>query len=208
MDQPYRPIIHPNQIRQILLLITVIGLGVLLWVEMYFMLTGFLGAVAMYVVMRRPMMYLVFKKNWKRWIAALMLMIISLFVIIYPFAWIFNLLIAKLGPVIADTNNLQESLKQMDRYLHDRYGFDLLTQSNIEKMADIATNIGTKVVTTTLSTITNLFVMYFILWFMLMKVGSIQRWVRQALPVRRANADKVLREMREMIMSNSIGIPV
>jgi predicted PurR-regulated permease PerM len=43
---------------------------------------------------------------------------------------------------------------------------------------------------------------------MLMKVGQIQRWLLRALPVKRENADSVLKEIREMIMSNSIGIPV
>lgn len=200
--------IHPNKIRQVLLLATIIGLGWVIWRELYFMLAGFLGAVALYVLMRRPMLYLVYQKKWKHWIAALLLMLLSLVVIIYPFAWIFNLLLEKLTPAILDTTQLQESLKQIDKYLHDRYRFDLLTPANIEKMAGFATNIGTKIITSTLNTITNLFVMYFILWFMLMKVGRIQRWLQKALPVKRKNADKVVREMREMIMSNSIGIPV
>lgn len=200
--------IHPNKVRQVLLLVTIIGLGWVIWREMYFMLAGFLGAVTLYVVMRKPMLYLVYNRKWKHWIAAILLMLISLGLIIYPFAWIFNLLIVKLAPLLADSSKLQESLNQMDKYLHDRYSFDLLTPANIEKMAGFATNVGTKVVTSTLNTITNLFVMYFILWFMLMQVGKIQKWLQKALPVKRKNADKVLREMREMIMSNAIGIPV
>lgn len=200
--------IHPNKIRQILLLTILIGLGWILWREMYFMFSGFLGAVALYVLMRRPMLYLVFRKKWKHWVAALCLMLLSLFVIIYPFAWIINVLIQKLAPLMSDTSRIQESLQEIDQFLHKRYNFDLLSVSNIEKVSGFATNVGSRVVTTTLSTITNIFVMYFILWFMLMKVGDIQRWLRKALPVRRDNADKVLKEMRDMIFSNSIGIPV
>ncbi len=200
--------IHPNKVRQVLLLLVLGGLGWILWTELYFMFTGFLGAVALYVLMRRPMMYLVFKRKWKHWVAALLLILISLFVIIYPFAWIINILIERLAPLIADTTRIQDSLKQIDSFFMDRYNIELLSDSNIEKVSGLAANIGGKVVTTTLSTITNTFVMYFILWFLLMKVGKIQRWLRRALPVRRINAEKVITEIREMIMSNSIGIPV
>lgn len=200
--------IHPNKIRQVLLLATLTGLGWLLWREMYFMFTGFLGAVALYVLLRKPMLYLVHKRKLKHWLASLILILLSLFVIIYPFAWIINMLIERLAPHITDTTGLQNSLRQIDTFLHDRYGFDLLTVSNIEKVSGMATTIGGKIVSTTLNTLTNLVVTYFILWFMLMRVGYIQIWLRKALPVHRTNADKVIKEIRDMVMSNSIGIPV
>lgn len=190
------------------MLITVIGLGFIIWKEMYFMLGGFLGAVTLYVLMRKPMLYLVFTRKWKHWIAALVLIIISLGVIIYPFAWVINLLIERLSPYLTDTTKLQNALQQIDKYLQDRYNFDLLNVGNIERVSGFATNIGGKVISTTLNTLTNLVIMYFILWFMLMKVGHVQKWLLKALPVKRTNADKVLLEIREMVMSNAVGIPV
>ena len=200
--------IPPNKIRQVLLLGVLLLLAWVLWTEMYFMFTGFLGAIALYVLLRKPMLYLVFQKKWKHWIAALTLVLLSLLVIIYPFAWIINILIDRIAPHLKDTTQLQASLGQIDTYLHDRYGFDLFSLSNIEKVSSMATAVGGVIVSTTLNTITNLFVTYFVLWFMLMKVGHFQRWLLKALPVKRENADSVLREIREMIMSNSIGIPV
>ncbi len=200
--------IHPNKIRQLLLLATIVGLGWILWIELYFILAGFLGSVTLYVLMRRPMLYLVFKLKWKHWIAALVLMILSLFLIIYPFAWVINLLIDKLGPYLTDTTKIQESLGKIDDFLRERYDFEILSDANIEKMTGFATDIGGKIISGTLHTLTNLFVTYFILWFMLMKVGHIQRWLIKALPVKRDNADKVLHEIREMVRSNAVGIPV
>lgn len=200
--------IHPNKIRQVLLLATLVILGWILWSEMYFMFTGFLGAVALYVLLRRPMLYLVFQKKWKHWVAALVLILLSLLVIIYPFAWIINILIDKLSPYLQDSTQLQTSLNQIEIYIRDRYGFDLFSMSNVEKVSGLATSVGTTIISATLNTVTNLFVSYFILWFMLMKVGHFQRFLSKALPVRRTNADALIKEIREMIMSNSIGIPV
>ena len=200
--------IHPNKVRQVLLLAIIVLLAWVLWSELYFMFTGFLGAVALYVLLRKPMLYLVHKKKWKRWIAAVLLILLSLLVIIYPFAWIFNVLIEKLSPHISDNSGIQESLRQIDNYLHNRYGFDIFSMGNIEKVSTLATAAGGKIVSTTLHTLTNLLVTYFVLWFMLMKAGFIQPNLVKALPVKRQNADAVVKEMREMIMSNSIGIPV
>jgi len=207
MVQPFDHI-HPNKIRQILLLATLLFLGIILWQEMYFMLGGFLGAIVLYVLMRRPMLYLVYKRKWKHGIAATVLMVLSLGIIIYPFAWVINLLIERITPVITDTSQLQASLNKIDTFLREKYDFDLLSAGNIEKVSGYATNIGGKVISTTLSTLTNLLVMYFILWFLLMKVGHVQIWLRKALPVKKANADKVILEIREMVKSNAIGIPV
>ncbi len=207
MEQPLDHI-HPNKIRQILLLSTLVFLGIILWQEMYFMLGGFLGAIVLYVLMRRPMLYLVYRRKWKHWVAAVLLILLSLGIIIYPFAWVINLLIERLTPIIADTSGLQASLNKIDAFLREKYDFDLLSIGNIEKVSGYATNIGGKVITTTLSTLTNLIVMYFILWFLLMKVGHVKIWLRKGLPVKKVNADKVILEIREMVMSNAVGIPV
>ena len=55
--------IHPNVIRQLMLLALVIGLGYLLYDQMAFMLGAFLGAVALYMLMRKPMFKMVYQ--WK-----------------------------------------------------------------------------------------------------------------------------------------------
>ncbi|MCU0374478.1 MAG: AI-2E family transporter [Chitinophagaceae bacterium] len=200
--------IHPTRIRQILLLSVVLLIGWVLWREMYFMLGGFFGAVTLYVLLRRPMLYLVFKKKWKRAPAAILLMLLSLVVIIYPFAWVIQILVEKLTPLLKDTTRLKESLNQIHLFLLTRYNFEILTQENINKMTGLATGLGGKVLSSTLNTLTNLFISYFLLWFMLMRVGTLQRWLRKALPVRQANSEKLLAETRGIILSNAIGIPL
>lgn len=200
--------IPPNVIRQIILLALLTGLGYLLYREMAFMLASFLGATALYMLMRKPMFKMVYDWKVKRWAATLMLIIISLAVIVLPFALIINILINKLVPLLLDPGLIRNTLNQIDQYLQQKINFKLLSTTNIEKLPGIVANMGTRVLGGTLTTLVNLIVMYFILWFMLMKGAEMERSLRNNLPFKNTNVDKLLHETRAMVVSNAVGIPV
>jgi len=200
--------IHPNIIRQLMILGLLLGLGLLLYQQMTFMLGAFLGAVALYMLMRKPMFKMVFEWKTKRWSAALILIILSLGIIVLPFALIINVLISKLLPLIQNPTVLTNSINQIDKFVQGKFHIHLLSETNIEKFPGIVTNIGSKVVGGTLSMVLNVIIMYFILWFMLVKGGEMERSVRNNLPLKNTNINKVLQETRAMVVSNAIGIPV
>jgi predicted PurR-regulated permease PerM len=200
--------IHPNKIRQVLLLAILVGLGYVLYKEMYFMLGAFLGAVALYMLMRRPMFKMVFEWKMRKWCAALILIIVSLIVIVLPFTLIINVLIDKLGPLIQNPGRIQTSVLEISGYLQTKFKIDLLSKANLEKLPPIATQVGTTILGSTLNMVLNTVIMYFILWFMLMKGGDMERSLRQNLPFKFTNTNKLIQETRAMVVSNAIGIPV
>jgi predicted PurR-regulated permease PerM len=200
--------VHPNRIRQFMILALVLGLGYLLYKEMAFMMGAFLGAVALYMIMRRPMFKMIYEWKTRRWTAALMLIIISLGLIVLPFALIINILIDKLLPLLLDPAIITKTINQIDQFVQQKFHFSLLSKTNIDKLPGIVTNMGTKVLGGTLSTLLNVVVMYFILWFMLMKGGEMERSVRKNLPLKNTNTNKLLTEIRAMVVSNAVGIPV
>jgi predicted PurR-regulated permease PerM len=200
--------VHPNKIRQFMILGLVLGLGFLLYREMAFMLGAFLGAVALYMLMRRPMFKMVYEWKTKRWTAALILIIISLGLIVMPFALIINVLIDKLLPLLLDPTIITNFINRIDQFIQQKFHFSLLSKTNIDKLPGIVTNTGTMVLGGTLSMLLNVIVMYFILWFMLMKGGEMERSVRKNLPLKNTNTNKLLTEIRAMVVSNAIGIPV
>lgn len=200
--------IHPKTIRQLLLLSILLGLGYLLYAQMSFMLGAFLGAFALYVLLRMPMFYLVFKRKWNRSLTALLLIIASLVVIVLPLAWVVDVIVDAITPVIRDTSHIEQSVSSIDKYLHDRYGFDLFSQEMMKKIPGFVTEFGSKVLSATISALTNLVIMYFVLYFMLVRAGDMERWVRQNLPLKSSNTIKILTETRDIVLSNTIGIPV
>jgi predicted PurR-regulated permease PerM len=200
--------IHPNKIRQVLMLAIVLALGFLLYREMAFMLSAFLGAVALYMLMRRVMFKMVFGWKWKTWIAALVLVLASLVLVVMPFVLIIHNLIDKLTPFVEDRSQLMGSIHQIERYLSKRFSIEILSKPNLEKIETILTSAGRNVVGSTVGALTNLVVMYFLLWFMLTNGGNMERWLRKNLPFKSTNTVKLLQEVNSMVVSNAVGIPV
>jgi predicted PurR-regulated permease PerM len=200
--------IHPNVIRQLLLLTVTVGLGYLLYREMYFMLGAFLGALALYMLMRRPMFEMVYHWKWPAWLCALLLILLSLVIIVLPLAWVINILVSKLSPYLTDTSYITAAFNTIDDFLHNRYGLDLFNATNLSRISGFMTNLGSQIIGGTLQTLTNMLLMYFVLWFMLVRGGYMERWVRRHLPLTGDNTGRVLTEVRDMVLSNTIGIPV
>lgn len=172
------------------------------------MLGAFMGALALYMLMRVPMFYLVYQKKWHRGLSALMLMLISLVAIVMPLAWVVNVLIDELTPMLQDTSRLEASMYSIDTFIQKKYGIDLLSAEMVKKIPGYVASIGGSLISATLSTITNLVIMYFVLYFMLVKSGEMERWIRVHLPIKNNNTTKLLSEVRSVVLSNTIGIPV
>lgn len=200
--------IHPKTIRQILLLLIVVGLGYLLYAQMSFMLGAFLGALALYMLMRMPLFFLVYHKKWPVTLVAVLMMVLSLVVIVLPLAWVVNVLIDALKPLLQDTSKLEAAVHSIDQYLHDKYNLDILSTDAVKKIPGYVANWGGSMIAATLNAITNLFIMYFLLYFMLVKNGEMERWLRNNLPMKHTNTSRLLTEVREVVVSNTVGIPV
>jgi predicted PurR-regulated permease PerM len=74
------------QVKQVFFLILISFLGILLFRNLYGLFSGFLGAVTIYVLCRRPFFYLTEKRGWNRALCATLLMITSLLVLVVPVA--------------------------------------------------------------------------------------------------------------------------
>ena len=200
--------IHPNKVRQVLFLGIIILLFWILWQQMYFMLSAFFGALALYVLMRRLMFKLIIEKKWKRWIVALLLMITSLVVIVLPFAWIISILINKVEPLIANPKPIYGMVDSIDNYLQREWNFKAFTTEKVNEVIGMATAYAPKLIGSTLVVVSNIGIMYFVLYFMIVKCNDMELWLRRNLPLKNRNSEKVLTEIREMVKSNAIGIPV
>lgn len=200
--------IHPKTIRQVLLLGIIGVLGYTLVQSISYMLSAFLGALALYMLMRLPMFYLVFHRKWNRNLAAALMMLLSLIVIVMPLAWVIDVLIEAFTPMLKDTSKLEQAIKRIDAYLSEKYRFDLLSNDLLSRIPAIASKFGAQLISATLSTLTNLVVMYFLLYFMLVRSGDMERWIRHNLPMKNINSTRLLHETRDVVVSNTIGIPV
>jgi predicted PurR-regulated permease PerM len=197
----------PNKVRQFLFLTLVVILFWIIWQQMYFMFTALLGALALYVVLRKTMVKLILRK-WPRSLAALLLMLVSLVVLVMPFAWIGSVLIDRVLPFVTDPTYVNNSFSKIQSFLKEKTGSDVLSTRNFGNIMTTITGFIPRMLGSTLLTITNTVIMYFVLYFMLVKCNSMELWLRKNLPLKNRNSEKVLTEIRGMVLSNAIGIPV
>lgn len=200
--------IHPNKIRQFFLLAVIVLLFWIIWQQMYFMISAFLGAVALYVLVRKKVFRLITEKKWPRWTVAVLVIFVSLILIVLPFAWVISVFINKAGPYIEDPRPLYLMLGRIDVYIRENFHLQLVTPKNIESAVSAITKIAPKLLGSSLTVVSNLGIMYFLLYFMIVKCGDMELWLRRNLPLKNRNSEKVLTEIREMVKSNAIGIPV
>src|SRR5215216_7193224 len=103
--------IDSNLLRQVFFIAVIIFLGIVLFRELWFFTSAFLGAVTFYVVMRDRMFYLTEKKGWKPSTAAWVLMLLSFFVILVPIGLLANIMYAKISYVVTHSSDLLDTLK-------------------------------------------------------------------------------------------------
>ena len=73
-------IIDQNRIRQFFFILIILMLGILLFLQLQSFLPALLGAITLYVLLRRWMFYLTENKKWRKGWTALLLMIFSMIV--------------------------------------------------------------------------------------------------------------------------------
>jgi predicted PurR-regulated permease PerM len=198
---------QPNKVRQFLFLMLILILFWVLWAQLYFMFTAMLGAVALYVVLRKSMFRLILKR-WPRWLAALSLMIVSLVILVLPFVWLGSIFVNRVLPYALNPSFINNSFLQIQAFLKAKIGTDVLSERNFSSILSGITSILPRMLGSTLLVITNIVLAYFMLYFMLVSCNSMEMWLRKNLPLKNSNSDKMLTEVRGMVLSNAIGIPV
>ncbi len=198
---------QPNKVRQSLFIALILILFWVLWGQLYFMFTGALGALALYVLLRKFMFRLILKK-WPRWAAAMLLMIISLIILVLPFVWLGSILVNRVLPYITNPTFINNSFLQIQSFLKEKTGSDVLSESNFSNVISSITGVLPRFLGSTLLVITNIAITYFLLYFMLVSCNSMELWLRKNLPLKNRNSDKLLTEIRGMVLSNAIAIPV
>lgn len=200
--------IPANKIRQVLFLATLVAFAVLLFWQITFILSAFLGAIALYMVLRLPMYKLVYDKKWKKWAAATLLMSLSFVCIVLPFAWIGYILVDKVTPFFSKPEIIMATFEKIQLYINQKVGRDLFSQLNMSKLTEHITDFVTPLISSIANASLNIVFAYFLLWFLLTKSSEVEIWLKKNLPFLPENRSKVLAEVKESVMSNAVGLPI
>src|SRR4249920_821718 len=127
-------LIHQNRVRQIFFLVIIVLLGLLLFSELYTFLPALLGAVTLYIVMRKWMFYLTEKKKWRKGWTALLLMLFSVIVILLPVGLLVNMLSSKVSYAVQHSDELMTALKKVVGNIETRFDVTIASEENINNL--------------------------------------------------------------------------
>lgn len=190
----------------LLLLITLIGIT-LLW-QLHYFVPGLLGGITCYILTRQLFSRLTKIYQWKKWLAALV--IISLLVIIFllPVWLIVQLLLPKFNFAFSHTNEIIDQARQ---FLATLKSYLPQSQMLIQQIQRIVQQLAIAIPTflnATMSLLTNIVVALFLLYFMLMGGQKMEQQIGFFLPMNNKNMNALWKETQNMVVSNAIGIPL
>ena len=158
--------------------------------------------------MRKSMFYLTITKKWRTGWTAALLMFLSLIVILLPIAVLINMLSSKITFAVQHSNELIGALKKIVDDIEQKFDFEIVSDENINKLGKIITGGIPKLLSATFNTLGTIFFMYFILYFMLVNGKKMENNIYEHIPLKDENAAMLGKEIRNMVLSNAVGIPV
>jgi len=200
--------IDTNLLRQIFFIAAIVFLGIVLFRELWFFTSAFLGSVTFYVLMRKRMFYLTENRKWRKATAAWVLMLLSFFVILVPIGILGNILYLKISDIVTHSSQYLNQLKHFADQIKEKTGYEIVKPQNIDQLGSYLTVLLPKVLGVTLNTLTLIASMYFILYFMLVNGRRMEEALYEYIPLKDGNVELIGKEVKVMVISNTIGIPL
>jgi predicted PurR-regulated permease PerM len=195
-------------IRQVLLLSGIVLLGILLFRELQFFIPALLGAYTLYVLLRKYFLILTVRHKWKKGATAAFLMLLSFLIILLPIMFLVNMVSSKVAYAISHSAEILKRIQTLVQGYEQKWGFEILTDSNIEKATSWAATRLPAILNATLNTLMTIVMMYFMLYFMLISSKRMETGLYNWMPVKEENVSLIRKDLNNMVISNAIGIPV
>jgi predicted PurR-regulated permease PerM len=200
--------ITEGKIRQVSFIAILILLGWILFGELKSFIPAFLGALTLYVIMRKWMFRLVHLRKWKPSLAAALLMLSSFLIILVPIGTVVNMLSSKINFAIQHSSELISALQVFIKKAELKTGFNFINDDNIKSMGEFIARNLPFLLGATFNTLTTIVFMYLILYFMLIEGRPMERTLYRVLPMSDVNLNRIASEVKNMVLSNAIGIPL
>ena len=199
--------LKPSLVRQLFVLLLILFLLVLIFREVLPYLSGILGAITLYVVLRKPMTWMVLR-GWKPVLAASLLMFLSFVGILVPIALTALMLTSKIGKAVANSEMVLQAVKNQINEAEVYVGYDLSQSIDSARVANWLSNNLQSLGAGTFNAFIAISIMYFLLYYMLMKRDSLMDVVISYIPLGEDNLELIGHEGDEMVKSNALGIPL
>ncbi|MFB9054962.1 AI-2E family transporter [Formosa undariae] len=200
--------ISPSIIRQIFVLLLICFFGIIIIMELIPYLSGVLGAITFFVLLQKPMTFLVKKKGWKPSIAAVVLLIASFIGILIPIAGTGLLLGSRVEKAISKSEGFVKTIEDQATVWEEKMGFDFTSKIDTSSISTWLSQNVPDLLGTTFNVFIAIALMYFMLYYMLSNKKALQNAMLDYIPFSNENLRIIGNDSLGMVKSNAIGIPL
>lgn len=190
------------------LIFIIVLLGIIIFKEFLPFMSGILGALTIYALVRKQMKYLTEKWKVKNSIAAILILIEVTLCFLIPAFLVVWLLIEQLQRIDLNPGIIITETQHLITLIQEKTGYDILSSDNLTKVSSFLTKLMQNVLGEISSFIINSIVLIFVLYFMLVSRENMERYIYDLLPFNEKNKKDVVSEVNVLVRSNAIGIPL
>ncbi len=199
--------LKPSLVRQLFVLLLIFFMLVLIFKEIIPYLSGILGAITLFVVLKNSMRKLV-TKGWKPPVAASFLMFLSFIGILVPISLTILMLTSKVGKAVANSEKVIQVIKVQVNELEKYVAYDLSQNIDTSRVANwLSANLQSLGVGT-FNAFIAIGIMYFMLYYMLVNRDILKTLMISYIPLGENNLKTIADEGDELVKSNALGIPL
>ena len=192
--------------RQFLFIAALIGIAVVIWGQLGFLLNCFLGAITIYMVFRPFLFFLTEKKKWNRWLASVLLLLITIVVLSAVGFLLVELVVYEVGAL--DVDAIIDELQQLTSRLNEFLGFSLISKNLIMESKGVLANLASNLLNGTYNITINFFLMLVVLCFMFASGRKMENVFLRYIPFKGDCRELIQKEAKDMILGNAVGIPI
>ena len=197
-----------ERFRQIAFFLILLALGILIFIQVKFLVPGFLGAVTLYVLNRKFLFHLVYQKRWNRYLATFFLILINAIILLIPFGLATVFVVPKLHNFTDNAGDLFQGLKEIIERFSASTGIELLSKQNLNNIPGLVSSVLPDFFSTAVNGVVNTIFVFFLLFFMLINAQKIEAALLKYIPLKPENKKLVTTETKNIVTSYAIGIPV
>lgn len=200
--------IFNERFRQIFFFLVLLALGILIFLQVQFLMPGVLGAVTLYVLNRKLHFKLIFQKKWNRYLSTSLLILINAIILLIPFGLATIFIIPKLQNFTDNANDLFQGVKEIIERISTMTGIELLSKENLGDIPKMVSSYLPDFLSTAANGFINITTMFFVLFFMLINAQKIETYLLKIIPLKPENKKLITTETKNIVTSYAIGIPV
>lgn len=199
--------LKPALVRQIFVLLLILFLTVLIFKEIIPYLSGVLGAITLYVLLRTWMKKLL-ARGWKPPVAAALLMAGSFVGILVPITLIVIMLSSKVSKAVANSERVVRAVKNQLAEAETYIGYSLSDSIDTGSITSWMSGNLQSLAGGTFNAFIAIGIMYFMLYYMLVRKESMKSSLISYIPLGNENLKIIGKESDQLVRSNALGIPL